>query len=320
MKLFRYLILITTVILLIGCGDNDEKFSIETSGSIETSEVEIRSKVAGEILEYKVFEGQEVKSGDVLAMIDDADLQIQKSQAVAALEGAKAKYQTILEGVREEDKAQLEEIVRQAQVNFENAKNDFERMRSLFNQQSVSQKLFEDAEFRYQVAEAQLAAAKENLKKAVAGARQSEIRAAKAAVDQIKAQVDAIDKRINDAVIKTPIDGIVALLNFERGEIVNVGSVITRIINLKDAWTKIYVNEPDLAKVSVGQEVVIKVDGFENREFVGRVAYISPDAEFTPKNIQTKEERVKLVYAVKISVSNEEKLLKQGMQCDVMIK
>jgi len=314
------LLFLSTIIFIFGCSNSNDSNQIETSGSIEAVEVDIRTKVAGELIEINVNEGEKVFAGNVIAVIDDSDLQIQKAQAAAALNLAKAKLQTIIEGTRSEDKAQLEELVKQAQLNFNNAEQDFERIKNLFETQSISQKMYDDAKLRVEVAEAQLAAASENLKKAITGARQSEINAVKAAVEQAAAAVEAIEKRINDAVIKSPIDGYSTLMNFEKGEIVNAGAVLTRIVDLKNVWTKIFINEIDLGKVHLNQAVTIKVDAFDEREFKGRISYISPEAEFTPKNIQTKEERVKLVYAVKVSISNDDLLLKQGMQCDVFIK
>lgn len=314
------LILLFTICFIIGCSNQNGTDIIETSGTIEATQVDIKSRVTGELLEIKIREGDKVKAGDVIAIIDDADLQIQKAQAAAALKVAQAKYQTIIEGTRSEDKAQLEEFVKQAQLNYQNAKQDFERIKNLFETQSVSQKMLDDAKLRVEITEAQLTAAKENLKKAVTGARQSEINAARAAVEQAKAQVEAIEKRINDAVIKSPIDGFTTLMNYEKGELVNAGAVLTRVVNLQSVWTKIFVNEIDLGKIHLNQDVIIKVDSFKDREFKGRISYISPEAEFTPKNIQTKEERVKLVYAVKVSITNDEMLLKEGMQSDVFIK
>jgi HlyD family secretion protein len=305
---------------IFGCSNENDSNQIETSGTIEALEVDIKTKVAGELIDIKIKEGEKVNAGDVIFVIDDSDLQIQKAQAVAALNLAKAKYQTIIEGTRPEDKAQLEELVKQAQLNSNNAKEDFERIQNLFETQSISQKMFDDAKLRVEVTEAQLTAAKENLKKAVTGARQSEINAAKAAVEQASASVDAIEKRISDAVIKSPINGFSTLINYEKGEIVNAGAVLTRVVDLQNVWTKVFINEIDLGKVQLNQDVTIKVDSFKDKRFIGRVSYISPEAEFTPKNIQTKEERVKLVYAVKIAINNGDLLLKQGMQCDVLIK
>lgn len=319
MRIIKLILLLKTC-FIIGCSNQNGTDIIETSGTIEAVQVDIKSKVTGELLQIQIREGSKVKSGDVIAVIDDADLQIQKAQALAALNYTKAKYQTMIEGTRSEDKAQLEEFVRQSQLNFQNAKQDYERINNLFETQSVSQKMLDDARLRVEVAEAQLTAAKENYKKAVRGARQSEINAARATVEQAKAAVDAVEKRINDAVVRSPIDGFTTLMNYEKGEIMNAGAVLTRVVDLQSVWTRIFINEIDLGKISLNQEVIIKADSFSDREFKGRISYISPEAEFTPKNIQTKEERVKLVYAVKVSISNDELLLKEGMQCDVLIK
>jgi HlyD family secretion protein len=315
-KIFSLLLIV--IIIFSGCKSNDKNL-IETSSSIEATTIEVRSKISGDLQKIFVREGEAVKKGDTLFIIDRKELLLQYNQALANYNSALAKYQTILQGVRSEDKAQLRETVRQAEANFENAKKDFERVKNLFENQSVSQKVFDDAKLRLEVAEAQLKSAKENLQKAERGPLKSEIEAYKSQVDAAKSQVELIEKKLNDAVIISPASGYVSLINYDEGELVTAGSLITKITNLDEVYVKVYVNELDLGKIKIGDEAEIKPDAYPDKTFKGKIVFISNEAEFTPKNIQTKEERVKLVYAVKIKVDNPQHLLKDGMLCDVLI-
>lgn len=312
-------LLFILIVTFISCNRNNQNI-IETSSSIEAINIEIRSKVTGDLIKTFVKEGQLVHKGDTLFELDTKDLLIQYNQALANYQSAEAKYRTILQGVREEDKAQLREIVRQAQVNFENAKKDYERIKNLYETQSISQKTFDDAELRMRVAETQLKSAQENLQKAQRGPLKSEIEAVKAQMDAAKYQVDLLKKKIDDSRIIATANGYISLINFEEGELVPAGALITKLINIDEVFLKIYIPEVQLGKIQYGQEAEVRVDAFPNETFSGKIAFISSEAEFTPKNIQTKDERVKLVYAVKIKIDNKDHRLKEGMLCDVIIK
>lgn len=316
----RWQLIFTFIILLLyGCNESNDNI-IETSSSIEATSIEIRSKITGELLKSFVKEGQSVHKGDTLFIIDSKEIQLQYNQALASYKSALAKYETIAQGVREEDKALLREVVRQAQANYENARKDFERIKNLFETQSVYQKVFDDAKLKMEIAETQLKSAQENLQKAERGPLKSEIEAIKSAADAAKAQVELLQKKLNDAVIVAPIDGYISLINFESGELVGVGSLITKINNLDNVFVKIYVGAKDLAKVNLGKKAEINADAYPDKTFEGEIVFISNEAEFTPKNIQTKEERVKLVYLTKIRIQNKNHLLKDGMLCDVILK
>lgn len=316
----QWKILIAVLILSIyGCNKADDKI-IETSSSIEATNIELRSKITGDLLKSFVKEGQLVHKGDTLFILDTKEIQIQYAQALANYNSALAKYQTIVQGVREEDKAQLRELVKQAQVNYENAKKDFERIKNLFESQSVSQKVFDDVKLKVEIAEAQLKSAQENLQKAERGPLKSEIETVKSTVDMAKAQVDLLQKKLDDAVIVAPLDGYISLINFDIGELVTAGSLITRINNLDEVFVKIYVGAKELSRIYLGQRVEIKADAYPDKTFEGQIVFVSNEAEFTPKNIQTKDERIKLVYAVKVRIPNPDHLLKDGMLCDVILR
>lgn len=305
--------------ILFSCNSNDRNL-IETSSAIEATEIEIRSLVTGKIKKILVDEGDFVKQNDTLILIDDEELQIQLKQAEANLRFAEAKNEIVVKGVREEDKSQLRELVNQAEINYENAKRDYERIKNLYLTESVSQKVFDEATQRLEITEAQLRATRENLLKAERGPLLSEIEASKAGVELARAQVEMIKKKLKDAIITSPIDGYVSIINFDEGEFVSAGVLLTKVINLDEVYAKIFVRESDLGRIHLKQKATIRVDAYPDREFEGEISFISSEAEFTPKNIQTKDERVKLVYAVKVKIKNSDQLLRSGMLCDVILK
>lgn len=226
---------------------------IEGSGTIEVTEIDIGSKLAGRIVAIGKDEGQPVSQGEVLVRIAYDELDAQRLSVIA---------------------------------NLNNAKKNMERVRALYKSGSVSKKDFDNMEALY--------------------------RTAKAGYEQINAAID-------NAVIASPIDGVVLEKNLEIGEIAFPGTPVLTVADIKDTWIKIYVSEKEMGRVKLGQKAVISVDSFPDREFKGNVVSISNKAEFTPKTIQTKDERVKLMFAVKIAVPNPNQDLKPGMPADAFI-
>ena len=305
MRLTIHIIAITfSFLLLSGCSGNS-KDRIEASGTIEGTDVNIGSEVAGRVKEVRVDEGTRVSKGDTLVIIDDREYQIQLRQAAANEEAAEAQYRLALEGSRRED-------VLQAEATFRNTEADYQRMKTLLASQTITQKQYDDAEARY-------VSAKQTYEKLVRGLRSEEVSAIKAKRDQATAQADQLRKKLHDCTILSPTLGIVTLRGVEPGELVGIGSNVLRVTYLEKVKLTIYVNETDLPKVQLGQNATVTVDAFKNRTFEGTVIYKSPVAEFTPKNVQTKEERTKLVYAVKIQVENPDGALSPGLPADATL-
>lgn len=300
------------------CSNNDHK-KIYLTGSIEVIELNISSKVAGEIISIKVDEGDKVNKGDTLGMIDPTEYLLQYQQAVAAEKSAEAQYLLLSRGSRKEDIKQAEENLKQAEANYKNAKDDYERIHNLFRTGSVSSKQLEDMKTRFEIAEAQLNSAHQVLNKIKTGARQEEIDAAKARFEQASAQTKLLKKKVEDCTIISPLSGFVTKKIVEQGELVNFGTPLFRISNLDELFVMVYLPETELPKIKLGNKAEIKIDAFPEKSFPGTVVFISPEAEFTPKNIQTKEERIKLVFGVKIKLKNLDHSLKAGLPADVTI-
>ena len=305
--------------MLISCSNGDTDNYIEESGTVEMVDVIVSAKTAGEIIKVLKYEGDKVTKGDTILVIDDLSLRLQYNQATAALNAAEAQLDLLVAGARKEDVKQAREMVNQAETNMNSAAADRSRFEKLFGERAITRKQFDDMDARYKVALSQYNASKANLDKVENIARKEEITAMKAKVEQAKAAAELIKKSINDCYVTSPINGQIVKSFIEKGESAAPMSSLVKVVDLSQAEMMIYVSETDLGKVKLGQKAEVTIDSFGDKKYGGEVAFISPEAEFTPKNIQTKDERTKLVFAVKIRVANPEFELKSGMPADAKV-
>jgi HlyD family secretion protein len=304
---------------IAGCSTNN-KGTIEASGTLEAVEVDVSSKVAGELISLRVDEGSQVKTGDTLAVIDHSTLELQLRQSEAGVDLAQAQYQLLKNGARSEDLRQAEEALRQSESTLKSAKDDWQRMKQLLETQSVTQKQFDDADSRQTIAQAQYNSAVQNLQKVQRFARPEDLAAAKARVAQAQASADLLSKQIRDAYIIAPVAGTITHKPVEQGELIGTGATIVTISQLGTLNLMIYVSDTELGKVKLGSSASVVIDTYPDKTFPGKVIFISPIAEFTPKNVQTKEDRTKLVFGVKLEVNNADGILKSGMPADAYVK
>ena len=304
-------------VLLGSCSRTDP--AITASGTIEATEVRLSSRSQGEIQSLSAQEGDRVHKGDVLVAIDHQALDLQLAQAKAGVDYADAQMRLLLKGAREEDIAQATEALVQASESLRVAESDRDRMRNLFAAASATQKQKDDAEAQYTVAAAQYAQAEQGLKKLSNLARPEEISSAHAKLQQARFAAQLLEKAIDDCTVRSPMDGTALRRLIEVGELAGVGTGLYIISDLSLVHLMIYIPETSLGAVSVGQAAQVRIDSAANRIFSGTVSYISQDAEFTPKNVQTKDERVKLVFGVKIDIPNTDGVLKPGMPADARI-
>jgi HlyD family secretion protein len=300
----KYIPAFIIVLMFIGCSEGNKR-EISASGTIETTEVTVSAKVGGQVVKLLVDEGSNVAKGDTMLQIDRSDLDIQLKQALANAAAAESQYKLTVLGPRKED-------MLQAEANFKNAQDDLKRAEELFQASTVTQKHLDDAKTRYTVAE-------QTYEKLKSGSRPEEIEAARARRDLANAQVDAIRKKISDSYVVAPMQGVVTEKAIEEGDVVVQNGSLFRISRLDKVHLMIYVSEEELAKIKLGQSADVFIDAYPNKPFRGKIIYISDVAEFTPKNVQTKEERTKLVFGVKIEVPNPDRVLKPGMPADATI-
>jgi HlyD family secretion protein len=258
---------VTVAALAYHLVDNRDQGGMALSGNVEVTEVNVAFKIPGRVTTLFSDEGRQVRAGDKIALLDNAEYITQVAQSRAVLDNSKAQ--------------------------LEKAKNDYARTEMLFKKEVMSAQQMDAAKTAYDVALAQ--------------------------IQQSSAQLRTSEVRLRDAVLYAPVSGVVLRKNVEAGETVPAGTPIFTIGDLENPWIKVYVKEDKLGLVKLGQIAEVRVDSYPAKKYAGEVTYISSEAEFTPKNVQTQEERVKLVFGVKVKVQNQNNELKPGMPADVRI-
>jgi HlyD family secretion protein len=293
------------------------------SGNMEVTETNIGFKIAGRVVELSVDEGQQVRKGQVLARLDNAELASIVTQNRAALREAQSRLEELKAGSRPQEIEEARANVRSEEAETVRLKKDYERAETLYKNGAISTAQFDAAKSAYETRAAQQRSATESLSLVKEGPRKEDIDAAGYRVEQAKAAMKTAEERLKDTVITAPAPGVVLRKNVEVGETVAAGVPIFTMGDLSSPWIKVYVPEPQLTLVKLGQQALVTVDTERNRPkktYDGWVSYISNEAEFTPKSVQTQEERVKLVYGVKVRVENPNQELKPSMPADVRIQ
>jgi HlyD family secretion protein len=293
------------------CRNGKDASLIVASGHVEATEVLVSTKVAGTIESLAVDEGHAVRAGQELARIDTTDVRLALAAARAERAQAEAELRLRLAGSRVEDVREAKAQAARAEADLAGAAKDLERMEGLLARGSGTTKARDDARTRRDVARASLDAARERLARLEAGYRSEEKDAARARRDAADAKIAQLEQQLKDAVIESPVAGVVTEKLAEQGELAARGGGIVVVTDLASAWLNAYVGEPDLARLGLGQEAEVLTDDGQSRK--GKVSFVASRAEFTPKNVQTRDERVKLVYRIKVALDNGDGLFKPGM-------
>ncbi|HLG60011.1 MAG TPA: HlyD family efflux transporter periplasmic adaptor subunit [Vicinamibacterales bacterium] len=321
--------LLAAPLMLAACAAEQPSNTLRVSGQVEATEIQVGAEVGGRILELRVAEGDRVNHGDTIARLDtrDTELQIQRSRADRA--AAIAQLRLLEAGSRAEDVRQAQAQVDAAQADvtaieseLRSAQLDLDRFESLLKANAGSEKQRDDAKARVDVArerqrgaQDRVRAAREVVIRLQRGSRPEEIDAARARVAAGDAQIAILDKSLADAQIVAPVSGVVTQKLADVGEIIARGTPVLVITDLDNAWANLFVPEPMVPRVKLGQPATVRTDA-GGQGIPGKVTFISSKAEFTPRNVQTAEERSKLVYRIKVSVDNRAGVLKSGMPVD----
>jgi HlyD family secretion protein len=311
---------------LAACAAKPPADRVRASGSVEATEVQVSSKVGGRLVDLKVAEGDRVAGDQVVALLDVTDTQLSLRRAQADRDQASAQLRLLEAGARPEEIRQADAQTKGAEADVAGARDDLAaadtdlaRFETLLKTNSGSQKQRDDAATRRDMARARLAsaeervrAAREGLRRLQSGARPQEIDAARARVAAADAQIATLQQALDDATVKAPVAGLVTQKLADAGEILAPRTPIVTVVDLDHAWANIYIDEPLVPRIRLGQEATVFTDA-GGAGLKGTVTFISPRAEFTPRNVQTAEERSKLVYRIKVSVDNRQGVLKQGM-------
>lgn len=292
---------------------------IFVSGNIEITEAQASFKAAGRIDARLVSEGDAVSAGQIIARLDRIELAQQVALQQAEVQAAAADLAELEAGSRPEEIAQAEAAVARASAEEERWRTEEARQAQLYSRDIVSAREREAARASLDVARAHLRDAEERLTLARKGPRAERIAQARARLDRAKQARGLSQTRLDDALLVAPISGVVLSEHAEPGEYVSPGTPVVTIGVLGNVWLRAYIDETDLGRVKVGQRARLTTDTYPDRAYDGMVSFLASEAEFTPKNVQTEKERVKLVYRIKIDVPNPSFELKPGMPADAEI-
>lgn len=336
-KLAVIVVVLTLISLSIFLGNqymNRPPAIITYSGTIEGTDLPVQPELGGRIVELPVQEGQTIKAGDIVAKLEDSQAKISLDTAKGQQTQAQAKLDDLLGGARAEEIRRLKGLLAQANataaglaLNVKFEENNLTEDQKLLDDDAMSQQMVDaqrnkrdTVKAQYQGALANVNAVQASIDQALAGNTKPTIKAQRAAVDIVAQSVKAAELMLSKLTIKSPASGQVIYKHVELGQVVNPGTTLVTILDPNDLWIKVFIPEAKLNQVKVGGTVSIAVDSYSDKTFKGDILYISNQAEFTPKNVQTKEERTTTVYAVKIRITEGEEQLKAGMPADVTLQ
>lgn len=347
------------------------KGSIVISGIVEADDIHVGSKIGGRVLKVVAREGQTVKSGEVLVLLEPRELDASLAEAQAAMRQAQAKLALLTAGYREEEIEQAEAAMKQSQAELsqlvagprqqeidqaradwlaakaqaENSRKLQRRMEDLSKRDLIAKQDFDDAQARAEESEQKMKSARERYDLVLAGTRTEEIERArqrvaeteaklrqlkrgfrkeevaqaKSEVEAARARVELMRTQLDETVIKAPVDAVVEVLDLEPGDMVGAGKPMATLLRTNSLWVRAYLPEAKLGFVKTGAKVRVRVDSFPNRDFTGIVRRVSRQAEFTPRNVQTWEERVLQVFQTEVVIDDPDHILRPGMNADVTI-
>jgi len=273
-------------------------------------------KITGRILERLVNEGDKVTRGQPLVRLDDSELAADVRRLEAGLRSAQATLRDLEKGARPQEIEDARAAVSSAEATRSMTEREFQRTDQLFKQNLIAAQDVDRARQAFDVARAQERSAREKLALLLEGSRPDQIDAARWQVSQAESALVQAQSRLREAMVVSPIDGVVLRKNLEAGETANPGVPILTLVNPRDVWLRAYVPETEVGRLKVGDAAKLRVDAFPDRVFTGRLTEIGSEAEYTPRNVQTKKERVNLVFRIKIQIDNPQGILKPGLPAD----
>jgi HlyD family secretion protein len=288
-------------------------------GVVEIQEVRLGSKIGGRVEKVLVAEGDTAKPGDVLVTFEAPELKAQLQQAQARLQQAEAQLAKLEAQPRPEEVPVSEAKVRAAEANAAMMEDQYKRSQKLYAREAVGEEEFRQRQLAYAAAQAQLAQAKADLALLKAGAWEPDKASARAIVAEARGKVAEIKANLQEAVVKAPERAIVEVLSVRRGDLITPNQPILRVLRADDLWVKVYVPETELGKLRLNEEVTVTIDAYPGRRFTGTIMKIASESEFTPRNVQSADERRHQVFAVKVHVPDPQGIFKSGMAAEVTV-
>lgn len=318
MKLLAPALFTVALLTLAACDSRPAREPLY-SGTIEAVRVQIVAEVAGRILSRPVDQGDQVEANTPIALIDPASYQLALAEIEAGLDGARSRRALLSTGYRTEEVQAAAREVDEAEAGVTQTEARILRIEDLVAQKIAAPDDLDVARRDRDASKARLAAARQRHSLLTRGYRHEEIDQASAEVSRLEALLGMRALDLERTTVRSPIAGTVTEKLMEAGEYARPGSPIVSVADLVHLYTWVYLSEVELGKVRLGDQVDVRIDAYPGRNFPGKIVYISTQAEFTPKNVQTVEDRVQLVFGVKVAVDNPGGELKVGIPADVAL-
>ena len=319
--LLYWLLLLVSIVLLSGCRwpwqENAANNVLTLSGTVDAREVDVAFQAGGRIARLNTDEGHNVTPGELLAELEPQDYELALSRVRAEAAAAQQTLAALQAGTRSQEIRVGEATLAQARASQRFAHDEVKRIKDLLTKSYVSQQQLDAARQQADIADAQVEQAKQSLELLRAGPRHEDIQRAAAQYDASQAAVAQAERQLGYTRLTSPVTGVVSLRLAEQGQVVAAGQPVLRIAELGRPWVRAFLSEQNLPKVKLGQTAEVRVDGLPDRVFQGRLVFISPQAEFTPKTVETHALRVDLVYRIKVEVDAPDGELKIGMPADI---
>lgn len=288
-------------------------------GNVEIRQVDLAFNAEGRVETMVQNEGDPVSAGQVIATLDDASYRSAVDLATARRDAAQAVLDELLHGTRKEDIDQARANLVAAQATLANAQVSFQRQATLVKTSASPRQAYDDAKRALDTAQASVAQTQAALDEAVKGPRIEQIDQARANLRQSEAALDLARIELARTQLKAPAAGIVMTRVIEPGTVVLPGSIVYSIALTGEVWVRAFVPEPMLGRVAPGTAVTVLTDGTPPGRYAGRIGYVSPQAEFTPKTVETPELRSQLVYRLRIRVTHPDAAIRQGQPVTVLL-
>ena len=291
---------------------------LTASGTVEVTKYDVTPRIAGYIRELTCREGDFLTEGVLVCRLEREDLQRQNESGWQAVEAAQATLTDLQKGSREQEIFMAKSQIDRTKAVYDKASADLTRNEQLYAVGGISRQELDNAREANKVAKEDYLSAQANYDLVMEGTRTDQIAAQAAEVQRLIAAARANGDLVNNTNLFSPVDGVIISKNFENNEYINAGESVVTIADLKDCWVKVYISTADLGKIYIGQETELTVDGFPQEKFTGKVVEINDEAEFTPRESITQDERANMVFAVKIQIENPGGKIKAGMPTDVI--
>jgi HlyD family secretion protein len=288
-------------------------------GNVDIREVTLGFRVAGRVATLLVDEGEAVREGQVLARLDAKPLELERNEARANASALAARATLLKSGYRAQDVEQARATLAERRAAALNAEQLLARQQQLKDTGAIAQRTYDDAIAARDQAHARLTAAEQAYEESRLGYRRQEVAEGEANSARAEALLAESEQRLEDAVLLAPADGIVLTRAVEAGAILAAGTPVFTVSLVRPVWARVYVSEPDLGRFALGRKVLLHTDSAPGHLYHGKVGFVSPTAEFTPKNVETPELRTALVYRARVVVSDPDSNLRQGMPVTVVL-